>query len=109
MKGLLIFHREREKYGAMDCLEFEAALVELACDRPLEAAARGRALKHKEQCASCALRLADQQALTARILEFSRATENLRAPAGIKERLRATVAELRPAQTAPNQRLIPVP
>jgi hypothetical protein len=109
MKEPLLFHREMEKYGAMTCQEFEAALVEVACDRPLEAAARGRALKHTAQCAPCARRLADQRALTARILEFSMATENLRAPADIRERLRATVAELRPAQTAPNQRLIPVP
>jgi len=109
MKGLLLFHREMEMYGAMDCRDFEAALVELACDRPLEAVARGRALKHTAQCAACARRLAAQQALTARILEFSRATENLRAPADIKDRLRATVAELRPAQTGPKQVLVPAP
>jgi len=109
MKGLLLFHREMEKDDAMECREFEAVQVELACGRPLEAAARGRALKHSAQCAACALRLADQQALTARILEFSRATENLRAPASIKEQLRAAVAELRPAQNAPNQLLVLAP
>ena len=109
MKEPLLFHKEMEKYGAMVCREFEAALVEVACDRPLGAAARVRALKHTAQCAPCALRLADQRTLTARILEFSMATENLRAPADIRERLRATVAELRPAQTAPNQLLVPAP
>src|SRR5262245_30847613 len=103
MERLLLFRREMKKYDAMECREFEAALIELECDRPLEASARGRALKHTAQCADCALRLADQQALTARMLEFSRATKNLRAPASIKERLRVAVIELKQERTAPNQ------
>jgi hypothetical protein len=103
MERLLLFRREMEKYGAMECWEFETALIELACDRPLEASARGRALKHTAQCAACMLRLADQQALTARMREFSMATKNLSAPASIKERLRVAVIELKQEQTAPNQ------
>src|SRR5262245_36333022 len=103
MERLLLFRREMKKYSAMECREFEAALIELACDRPLEASARGRTLKHTAQCAACALRLADQQALTARMLEFSRATKNLRAKASIKERLRVAVIELEQERTTPDQ------
>lgn len=49
----------------MNCHDFEAAAGELAGERLMDATQRETALAHAASCAGCALRLADERALTA--------------------------------------------
>jgi hypothetical protein len=93
MKSLLLLPEEPEKGVAMRCQEFDEILIELACDRPLDASVCEHAAVHTAVCESCARRLAAQRELTARVHEFSVGTENLHASPRVKERLRAAVAE----------------
>jgi hypothetical protein len=48
----------------MNCHGFEAIAVDLARDHLMDAAQREKALAHSASCARCALRLADERALT---------------------------------------------
>jgi hypothetical protein len=86
--------RESGEVLRMNCLSFEAAINDLARDRMMDAATRNRALAHAVACAQCALRLADEQALTAGLRKMAASAEE--APpsleASLREAFRATVA-----------------
>src|SRR5262245_6669663 len=100
MRALLLFPRGIEMEGGMNCQEFREILVDLAGDRLLDAAVRREAFAHVGVCAACAQRLEAERTLTARITEFSRATENLHASVEIKQQLRSAVAGLQGGRTA---------
>jgi len=78
----------------MNCHSFEAAIDDLARDRMMDAAARNRALAHAGACAQCALRLADERALTAGLRKMAASAEEAPAnvEASLREAFRATVA-----------------
>jgi hypothetical protein len=48
----------------MNCPDFETIIIEIARDRLMDAASRGRGLEHIRQCASCATLLAEERALS---------------------------------------------
>jgi hypothetical protein len=77
----------------MNCHGFEAAIDDLARDRMMDAATRNRALAHAVACAQCALRLADQRALTAGLRKIAASAEEAppNVEASLREAFRATV------------------
>ena len=78
----------------MNCHSFEAAINDLARERVMDAATRNRALEHAVACAQCALRLADERALTAGLRKMAASAEEAPAnvEASLREFFRATVA-----------------
>ena len=78
----------------MNCHSFEAAINDLARDRVMDAATRNRALAHAVACSQCALRLADERALTAGLRKMAASAEEAPASveASLREAFRATVA-----------------
>ena len=78
----------------MNCHSFEAAIDDLARDRVMDAATRNGALAHAAACAQCALRLADERALTAGLRKMAASSDEAPAnvEASLREAFRATVA-----------------
>jgi hypothetical protein len=90
----------------MNCHDFETIAGDLARERLMDAAHREKALAHSASCARCALRLADEQALTGG-LRFVTRTSNEEAPARVEAALlaafreqRAAMPSVAPAQTS---------
>src|SRR5262249_14384017 len=48
----------------MNCQDFEAIIIEIARDRPMDAVARERGLEHIHRCAPCAMLLVEERALS---------------------------------------------
>jgi hypothetical protein len=78
----------------MNCQSFETAISDLARDQMMEAAAGNRALAHAAGCERCAVRLADERALTAGLRKIADSREEAPASveASLREAFRATVA-----------------
>jgi hypothetical protein len=72
----------------MTCKDFEAAAADLARGHLMDSAQRERALGHSASCASCALRLADEQALTGGLRILAKVTEE-QVPARVEAALLA--------------------
>jgi hypothetical protein len=85
----------------MDCRKFEEIAGDVAEDRLMLATVRSSALIHAATCERCAAHLAARRALDARLIEFAEATATRHASPHVKQRLRAAVAERRPASAAP--------
>ena len=90
----------------MNCHDFEAIAVDLARDHLMDAAQREKALAHSASCARCALRLADERALTGGLRVVAK-TAIEEAPARVEAALleafrqqRAAVPSVVPARTA---------
>ena len=73
----------------MSCQNFEAIIIGMARAQLLEASARREALAHIAQCATCADKLAEQQALTAAVRVTARNLAVEGASAGVEHALRA--------------------
>jgi hypothetical protein len=73
----------------MNCQNFESRVNELARQQMMEANAREQALAHTEECAVCALRLADERALTQKLRDVTTEMSGLEAPARIEGELLA--------------------
>lgn len=73
----------------MNCQEFENIIIDLARGQMMDAALRESGLAHRETCARCAARLADEQALTAGLRALAASTESEAAPSRIEGALRA--------------------
>jgi hypothetical protein len=73
----------------MNCQTFEPAVNDLARGQMMEAALRESALAHAGNCARCAARLADEQALNNGLRAFASSLETLEAPAQLETALRA--------------------
>jgi len=76
----------------MSCQEFETAVVDLARDQLMEAAARQGALAHVEACPPCAARLAAERGLAPELRALAAAANGKSAPRRVEERL---IAEFR--------------
>ena len=78
----------------MNCHDFEAIAVDLARDHLMDSAQREKALAHSASCARCALRLADERALTGG-LRFVAKTAIEEAPARVEAALVAAFRQQR--------------
>src|SRR5216684_2642304 len=74
----------------MNCQNFESIVNELARQQGLQANVREQALAHTSDCQACALRLADERALTQKLLALSSEMNEMEAPARIETELLAT-------------------
>src|ERR1700750_576947 len=84
----------------MNCKEFEGMINDLACEHLMLATKRVQALTHKESCARCATRLAEERLLTERLRMVADA-EVIETPARVKASLMAAFAERHGATAAP--------
>ena len=73
----------------MNCQNFESIVNELARQQRLQANVREQALAHTGDCQMCALRLADERALTQRLRAVSSEMNEMEAPARIETELLA--------------------
>ena len=73
----------------MSCRNYETILTEVARDQMLDARARTEALAHAEACARCAVRLADERALSAGLSALSSSAAAAQTPARVEEKLLA--------------------
>ena len=73
----------------MNCQNFESIVNELARQQRLQADVREQALAHTSDCQVCALRLADERALTQKIRAVSGDMNEMEAPARIETELLA--------------------
>lgn len=73
----------------MNCQNFESIVNELARQQMMEANARDQALAHTDECALCALRLADERGLTQKLRDVTCEMSGLEAPARIEGELLA--------------------
>lgn len=89
----------------MNCQEFENIIIDLARGQMMDAALRESGLAHRETCARCAARLADEQALTAGLRALSASTESEAAPPRIEAALRAAFRTPHP-QVAADDRAV---
>ncbi|HEV3468962.1 MAG TPA: hypothetical protein VG148_06545 [Pyrinomonadaceae bacterium] len=85
----------------MNCQNFETVVGDLARGVPLDARARREAREHKESCANCAARLADERALSAGLRRLAASTEAAAAPPRVEANLLAAfraAAHVEPAR-----------
>lgn len=73
----------------MNCQNFGSIVNELARQQMMEANARDQALAHTGECGQCALRLADERALTQKLGDLSSEMSGLEAPTRIEGELLA--------------------
>jgi len=73
----------------MNCQNFESIINELARQQMMEANAREQALAHTSECGVCALRLADERALTQKLGAVTGEMNEMAAPARIETELLA--------------------
>lgn len=73
----------------MNCQTFEPTVNDLSRGQMMEASLRESALAHAEDCQRCALRLADERALSFSLRAFASDSETLAAPAHVETALRA--------------------
>jgi len=73
----------------MNCQNFESLVNELARQQMMEANVREQALAHTSDCQGCALRLADERALTQKLRAVSSEMNEMEAPARIETALLA--------------------
>lgn len=85
----------------MNCQTFEPSVNDLARGQMMEAALRESALAHAENCARCAARLADEQALNAGLRAYASSVETLEAPAPLETALRAAFRQRHAQEAAP--------
>ncbi len=73
----------------MNCQDFEITILGMARSQLLDASARRQTLAHIAECAACADRLAEQQALTAAVKATSKNLRYEEASAHVEQSLRA--------------------
>lgn len=71
----------------MNCSGFQKNVHALAAERLMDAAERANALRHAENCSSCAAALADARALTAGLKSLVVAEQEIEAPACVENAL----------------------
>lgn len=77
----------------MNCRKFETIINELAHERLMDAGSRESGLAHAKECARCALRLADERALTAGLRAIKANCAGVEAPAHLEDTLLAAFRE----------------
>jgi hypothetical protein len=78
----------------MNCLQFEACLLDLVGERSHEDLVRTEALNHASVCSRCAARLADERALAAGLRMLASTARHESAPARAEEVLLTRLREL---------------
>jgi anti-sigma factor RsiW len=71
----------------MSCRNYETILTEVARGQMLDAGAKTDALAHAETCPRCAVRLADQKALSAGLRSLSASAAAAQTPARVEAAL----------------------
>jgi hypothetical protein len=87
----------------MNCQRFEAVVDDIARAQIIDAAVRAEALRHSDDCRSCAERLADERTITEQLRDFASSTESAGAPAPVEASLLAAFdqrSEVRDQKTA---------
>lgn len=79
----------------MNCQNFEIIVNELARRQMMQADVREQALAHTSECEACALRLADERALTQQLCAVTIEMKEMEAPARIETELLAAFREHR--------------
>ncbi len=77
----------------MNCQKFESVVNDIAREQIIDAAARAEALRHGEDCSSCAERLADERTVTTDLREFAASTDSSGAPARVEANLLAAFSQ----------------
>ena len=85
----------------MNCHDLEGIVNDLARGQMMEASLRKQALAHAESCACCAMRLADERALTAGLLGVVATTAAEEAPSLVESALLTAFREQHSAKHAP--------
>lgn len=85
----------------MNCQLFETVIGDLARAAVMDAQSRDDAMAHSEACERCALRLRDEQMLTAGLRRVAASAEMKEAPARIETALHAAFREQRSHRPAP--------
>jgi hypothetical protein len=73
----------------MNCQNFETIVNDLARQQMMEANSRDQALAHTDECGQCALKLADERALTQKLRQLTSEMGGLEAPGRIEGELLA--------------------
>ncbi len=71
----------------MNCQSFENSVTDLARQHPIEASAQEQALSHAESCATCALKLEEQRALTLGLRGLADELKTVRIPDRVEKQL----------------------
>ncbi|MFN7929240.1 MAG: hypothetical protein U0Y68_15100 [Blastocatellia bacterium] len=77
----------------MNCQEFENLIVKLACEVPMDTAARAQALAHTDACRACRLRFVRQQNIASALQVLADDEQAIQAPEHIGRLLLATFAQ----------------
>jgi hypothetical protein len=86
----------------MNCQNFESIVNELARQQIMEANVRDLGLRHSEECEVCAVRLADECALTQRLRALASEMTGVEAPAMIEDELLAAFRKNKFTQPRPS-------
>ena len=85
----------------MNCHDLEEIVNDLARGQMMEASLREKALAHAESCAGCAMRLANERALTAGLRAVAAATTPEQAPPSVESALLTAFREQHLTKPAP--------
>lgn len=77
----------------MNCQSFENIIDDVAREQLIEAGARAGALRHSEECESCAQKLADERKLTLGLRALAHDMQAVEAPARLETELLAAFSE----------------
>src|SRR5882762_2766716 len=78
----------------MNCQNFEDVVDEIAREQIIDVNARAEALRHSDDCESCAARLKDERRITLSLHGLAENTASAGAPARVEECLLAAFDEL---------------
>ena len=73
----------------MNCQKFEVVVNDIAREQIIDAGTRAEALRHSDDCRSCAARLANERMITEQLRELAKSAESASAPARVEARLLA--------------------
>ena len=85
----------------MNCQSFENIIDDLARDQLLEASLRAEALRHGDDCSTCAARLLEERNLTLQLRALAREMDSVAAPGRVESFLLAAFNEQLVSRNAP--------
>lgn len=93
----------------MNCQKFETIVHDIAREQIIDATARAEALRHSDECGSCADRLADEQTMTNHLRAFAASTEPSGASAQLEARLLAAFSQRSAFSSRDSETVSPAP
>src|SRR3954469_9489100 len=84
----------------MNCENFQVAVSEIAREDIIDASEREQALRHADECATCATHLKAQHSLSFNLRSFAASMNDLAAPADLETRLVGAFREREKLQPA---------